>query len=76
MEWANTAYDLSVDSESGMINTAFAQELVACCLYSAGNKEDAVEMHEIALTEACKQISELSELVETIERNLDELNGE
>lgn len=76
LKWANTAYDLSVDSESGMTNTAFAQELVACCLYSAGKNEDAKKMHKIALCEARKQISELSELVEAIERNLDELNGE
>lgn len=76
LEWANTAYDLTHESESGMTNIAFAQELVACCLYSAGQKEDAVEMHEIALCEARKQISELSELVEAIEKNLDELNGE
>ena len=76
LEWANTAYNLSLDSESGMTNIAFAQELVACCLYSAGKKKDARQMHEIALCEARKQISELSELVEAIERNLDELNGE
>ena len=75
LKWANTAYDLSLASESGMTNIAFAQELVACCLYSAGKKTDARQMHEIALCEARKQISELSELVESIEQNLDELNG-
>ena len=42
LEWANTGYDLTQDSESGMTNIAFAQELVACCLYSAGKTEDEV----------------------------------
>lgn len=74
-EWVEDVYEMSLDRFSETDQLAYALALRGNCFQATGKRDAAKVMYEESLNEIDDRISDLTDLRESLRRNLDELDG-
>ena len=74
-EWADQVYDMTEDYYDRTDHIPFAMALRGNCYQASGENNEAKDMYEASLDEIDDRITDLTDLRESLRRNMEELDG-